>query len=98
MKIFDLYDTDGAIEYPYATIVAETIENAAQSLKAEIIKHYPETEEWYGTAVIRISKIDVPSLGIGPLMDMLRSSSPHDLYIRDLVLDQIPLNPRDDDE
>jgi len=100
MKIFDLYDTDGAIEYPYAVIVAETIENAARSLKAEIIKHYPETEEWYETAVIRIPKKDVPSLGIAPLMDILRSSNPHNLYIRDLVLDDVSHvtpNPCDDE-
>ncbi|MDP3778566.1 MAG: hypothetical protein Q8R30_00780 [bacterium] len=86
MKIFDLYDTDGAIEYPYATIAEETIENAARSLNAEIIKYYPETEEVYETAIIRIQKTDVPSLGIAPLMDLLRSCSPSDLYIHDLVL------------
>jgi len=91
IKTFVLCDTDGTIEYPYAAVVEETIENAARLLNAEIVTHYPETEEAYETVVIRIRKTDVPSLGIAPLMDMLRSCNPSDLYIRDLVLNHVPL-------
>ena len=63
-----------ATGYDYAIILEPTITDAARTLKAQVLHHIPESDEYHECASISIPRSEVTSLGIESLKELLEDN------------------------